>query len=132
ADMLDFAAIILDRDLIADDEWLVGHDGNGGEKVTENVLNSQRYRQAADPQTRQQRLDLDAQARQRCDTENYPDRQSGDNAQRLEARDVASVRRVQRHEPLDVVVDDDVGPNHALREERDDRRNVRFVLSGLR
>ena len=130
--MLHLAAIILDGDLIANDEWLVGNYGDGGEKVAEDVLNGQRHRQTADSKTGQQWLDLDTNARQRRYAQDYPDGQSGDNAQRLEAGDVAPIRRVQRHEPLDVVVDDDVGPDHALREQRDDRRDVCLLLSGLR
>src|SRR2546423_7399968 len=58
-DVLHLAAIVLDRDLVANYERLVRHNGDGGEKVAEDVLNGERNRQTADSETGQQRLDLD-------------------------------------------------------------------------
>ena len=61
-DVLHLAAIVLDRDLVANYERLVRHNGDGGEKVAEDVLNGERNRQTADSETGQQWLDLDTGA----------------------------------------------------------------------
>src|SRR4051812_23915564 len=131
SDVLDLAAIILHRDRVADDERLVQHDRDRGEKIGERVLHGERNGQSADAKSGEQRLDLDLERGQCGEAEHDPDRESGDRAQRLERRDAAPVGRVKPNVPLEVVPDDDVGPYHALHEEREDGGDVGCVLAAV-
>jgi len=61
ADVLHLAAIVLDRDRVSDDEWLVHHDRDRGEEIAEDVLDRERDGKTADPESGEERPDLDVE-----------------------------------------------------------------------
>ena len=61
ADVLDLAAIVLDRDLIADDEGFIHDDRDRGKQIAQDVLNGERDRESADTNAGEKRPDLDVE-----------------------------------------------------------------------
>src|SRR4051794_32198065 len=114
ANVLDFAAVVLHRDRIADDERLVEHDRDRGEQVAEDVLNGERDGDTADSQSSKERLDLDSVGAQSDDREDNPDRETGNRTERLERRNAATIRRMGLNVASQVIPDDDIGPDDAL------------------
>ena len=118
--MLDGPRHGVDGDRIADDERLVEHDGECAEQVAQDVLHRERDRDAADPESGNERRHVEAEPVERDQREHGPQHRARDET---ESRDRRAARQVRVRFALRIVAeperDESVAPDRDLDDQRD-------------